>query len=678
MAPILGLALLIAACLWLFLPALHAPFFADDYLFLDQVRGHSLLEALRSPDPIGNFYRPVSRQIWFWLVGRLSGESPQAFHAANVALFLALVTLMFLLGRKLAGARAGVIAAGLVALHYAADVPVLWASGSQDLLAVVGALAATLLHLNGRRGCAAAALLVALLSKEVVLLAPLVILVADHRRGERWADTARRAWPLAASLGVWFVLWVAMPRRHAYGASAALDVSSALAALAHVPQVWLGLEWRPGEPPGLPRVGPPWGPLALVLAAVAAAWPWRLGAHTESGATSSAPMHSGHAVRVGLIWALLAAAPVAVAANIWSAYYYLFAMCGLALALGAGLARLPRGWALLATAALAWGSAGARNLDEFAVPRGAWTTASHINRFYVTRATRTCGRYLADLKRLHPEFPSRSTLFFSGITGNVAFLAGDGPLQRFAYRDPSLRAYPFSGLTVERVHRGPAFFFIATNDSLQELAPGSGLYFDIGFSLVVGDHPREARDALRLEVERDPAATDAHYLLAWVQWALDNRQDALASLARAGVQPVEGPTEEVTAALVAFESRDTLRAIRIMTGALLRHGLDPGAHALLADLTLAADPDDRVGTVEAFAARVLAPEDPNAWRRWAMTQTRGARYEEASVSFERYFALAGEGGRNDAEARSWAAKIRRMLPGGDLAREGLHEPPPAR
>ena len=33
--------------------SLRAPFFADDYLFLDQVRDRSLPAALTSPDPIG-------------------------------------------------------------------------------------------------------------------------------------------------------------------------------------------------------------------------------------------------------------------------------------------------------------------------------------------------------------------------------------------------------------------------------------------------------------------------------------------------------------------------------------------------------------------------------------------------------------------------------------------------
>src|SRR2546428_5389546 len=62
--------------------SLRYPFFADDYLFLDQVRQRTLWATLRSPDPIGNFVRPVGRQVQFWWLSHCSGESPVAFHVA--------------------------------------------------------------------------------------------------------------------------------------------------------------------------------------------------------------------------------------------------------------------------------------------------------------------------------------------------------------------------------------------------------------------------------------------------------------------------------------------------------------------------------------------------------------------------------------------------------------------
>src|SRR5262245_44707635 len=71
-----ALALLLIAVVALHAGALGKPFFADDYFFLEQVRGRSLPEALAAPDPLGNFLRPVSRQLHFWSLARLGNESP--------------------------------------------------------------------------------------------------------------------------------------------------------------------------------------------------------------------------------------------------------------------------------------------------------------------------------------------------------------------------------------------------------------------------------------------------------------------------------------------------------------------------------------------------------------------------------------------------------------------------
>src|SRR5262245_46066822 len=106
---------------------LAAPFFADDYLFLEQVRGRSLIGALFSTDPLGNFMRPVGRQLYFWLVSRAGAESAGLFHAINLALLAALAFLVYRIGRRFAGVGTGVFAASFVGMHYAADVPTLWA-----------------------------------------------------------------------------------------------------------------------------------------------------------------------------------------------------------------------------------------------------------------------------------------------------------------------------------------------------------------------------------------------------------------------------------------------------------------------------------------------------------------------------------------------------------------------
>ena len=91
--PGVALALVLVGVAWLHISALRLPFFADDYLFLDQVRGRSLWAALASPDPLRNFWRPVGRQLYFWLVA-LTGESPLAAHLLNLIIFAGIVAML--------------------------------------------------------------------------------------------------------------------------------------------------------------------------------------------------------------------------------------------------------------------------------------------------------------------------------------------------------------------------------------------------------------------------------------------------------------------------------------------------------------------------------------------------------------------------------------------------------
>jgi len=186
-------ALILTAAIVIHAESLTAPFFSDDYLFLDQVRDRSLPETLTSPDPLGNFFRPVGRQLYFWSLANLGGESPLVFHMANLALYLLVLALLYLLTRRLAGNLAGIAAAAMLALHYAADIPIRWSSGSQDLVAVAGALGALLLYLYGRGMLASVVLLLGLLSKETVVFTPLIAVLLGRGQGATWFNSFKRA-----------------------------------------------------------------------------------------------------------------------------------------------------------------------------------------------------------------------------------------------------------------------------------------------------------------------------------------------------------------------------------------------------------------------------------------------------------------------------------------------------
>lgn len=667
-APWLALLAIVAGMVWLYLPVLHTGFFADDYLFLDQVRDRSLLEALRAPDPLSNFFRPVSRQLYFWIVAGSTHESPFAFHAGNLVTLIAVVVLLWALVRRLSGERAAAFAAAFLALHYAADIPVRWACGSQELMAVAGALGAILLHLQGRHRWAGVAMLAAAFSKEVVLLAPVIAVVADHREGERWAHTARRAWPLALAVAIWGAVSLAMPHTHKTQATEVeFDlVSSPLAALAHLLQVIAGLEWLPGGFPPKPAATAPWLPLGIAASAL---WlVWNGGVSRETRGTRRVA-GTGNALSAGLVWIAVATAPVVAVALLWSAYYYLFAICGVALVLGTLLARAPAPAALLVLAASAWGSAHARALPEFGIGRDAWTPLSHINAAYIERSNLVTSRYLSALQRAYPTLPHGSTLFFVGLQSNVAFQRGDGPLMRWAYRDQSLKAYYLNMFSHETFREGPVFFFVGSGDTLVEMEGGDDLYLRLALGMLVSDQVNNANDALEVAVRKHPGDLRGSYWHAWACWAQGDTATARRRLAAAGYPAGATSAGARDAAIARLAQRDTAGAISIALHEVRANPLDPSAHGLAADLLLIRERKSPEAAIEAFAARALAPGDPYAWRRWAMIQLDRNRPLQAIASFERYFDLGGAEAAADTEAHGYVDATRASIPRGAFATE---------
>jgi hypothetical protein len=639
------------------------PFFADDYLFLEQVRGRPLLAALTSPDPLGNFLRPVSRAAWFWLLGRAGGESPVLFHLANLALFLGAGALLHGLVRRLLGAAAALFALAFLALHYAADVPLRWAAGAQDLLAFFFGLLAVRLHAGERRAWAAASLLIALLSKETAAGTCLVALLFDRASGRPWRDVLRRGAGLVAVTLGWAAWWLVTLRgRPGAGETLSLAPGNAAAALAHFAQVALGLEGRQGGNPlghwGLPPL------LPALVAAAALAWLVRAPAReTAPGEGTARPT-----LWLGAAWTLTGIVPVILVAPIWSAYFYLWALAGCALLAAAVTDRwsLPLRAGALATLVLLSGQA--RGLDEFSADGGAWSWTSHVNRHYVDRSLRFLERSLAQLRAARPALTPRTTVFFVNVPNSMGWQAADGPLLRWAYRDSTLRSYYMTQFTKERAARGPVLYFAFEGDSLVDRSADASLLFSFAFEMVMAERPQSAVEALDWAERDAPGLRWAAYLRALARWGAGDTLAARGDFARAGLQPARS---------LPGRPDDLLRAAGGDTGArialLRRLGtqavLSPWVHAQLAALLLSVGDED--GVVEAYAYRVLAPEEPDAWRCWASAQLSQQKYDAALASLERYLALARAAGQgNDAQAEQVAERLRSMVRGG-IAREAL-------
>lgn len=666
----LALAVVLVAAIWLHRDALRAPFFADDYAFLDAVRGRSLTAALTAADPLGNYFRPLGRQLWFWLVAHPGGASPWVAHALGLGLFMISVTLLFVLVAGAAGPQAGLVAAAVLGLHYAADVPLLWVSGAQDLIAVTAALGALALFQRRRAAFAAVVFALGLLAKETVAFTPVVAVVFARPRGERWDAALKRAWPLFVALVLWLAVWlVTLPARTAFGVEAQLDPRHVPAALVGAARAAFGIEWSASG--GNAR--PAWPDVAaiVIVAAAVIAGSWRVRAGRSDAASQSARGAFGRPAPWGaLAWAGLAALPVAAVMPIWSAYHFLFAVCGVAAALGVLLADAPPGVGVAAVVIVAALSAHARALPGFATRPDPYSAQSHVDRAYLARGMTRVERTLAALRGLRPTLPPRSTLLFAGVPANIAFQTGDGPLVRWAYHDSTLRSRFIGAFRLADAARGPVFFFEMHDDTLREVT-GPDALRDLGLRLLIGDTPEATRDLLTLRVRDHPTDGGSWYPLGLVRLATGDDAGGRAALGAAGLTAVSGPTPEIDRVFRALAEGDTTRAIAIARDGVTAHALDPGAHALLADLQLARDRASYVGAMEAYAAMVLAPQEPGAWRRWAAVLALYGKDAPALAALERYQALAGPAADNDPLARAVRAQVAPRLPGGSEAQKAV-------
>ncbi len=339
-----GLLGLLAGCLLaLHGPVLRWPFISDDYIFLS--RSRRLGDLFSAFIAVPNYFRPVGRELYFFAGYHVFGNHPLAFHLLNFGLLVLTLGLVLALVTRLAGSRAGALAAIAYALMYAHRVQMAWVSCSQDLNATALALWTVLLLLDRRPRGSALAFFLALLSKESVVLLPLVLaiwlaLVETKRAsvGDRVkGGLAGTAW-LWAAVAVWAtVVLIVRFSQHAWlqnSSTPVADVSlnfadfgagylSALLAYLYVDQPWNRLL------DSVLSTRVPWVALALVVAAAVLAV-------TAPRSTSEEASHnpSTDGLRAGLLgcsWAVVGALPIGLVGHHFSAYYVSFSAVGAAI-----------------------------------------------------------------------------------------------------------------------------------------------------------------------------------------------------------------------------------------------------------------------------------------------------------------------------------------------------------
>ncbi len=183
------LAAVVAVALLVYANALGVPFISDD---LSLIVNSDFLRASRWHDafltslwgPVGKdvpYYRPIP-VLLFKASYHLFGLRPEPLHVASAILHAGASAIVFALGRRTMPGYGAAAAAALFAVHPIHTEAVTWVSGIMDVSCAFFSLVAIALHARGTRTSSvagAAALLLALLSKETALVVPALLVGHD-------------------------------------------------------------------------------------------------------------------------------------------------------------------------------------------------------------------------------------------------------------------------------------------------------------------------------------------------------------------------------------------------------------------------------------------------------------------------------------------------------------------
>jgi hypothetical protein len=307
-------------------PTLGVPV-ADDYLFLSHLAFESPLDLL-GPMGAAYYWRPVSRQLYFLLLGPWLLRAPWLAPLLAVLLLLALYAVLYRLARRRFDPPVAAALACFPLLAEPARIFLAWPSAAQHLLGALFAALAVERAAAGSLLPSGAAALLALLSNEAAFVVlPALPLLAWFRTRSR-GETAR--WS-AGTLAV-VVLWgagYAVSRAHGTGlppgAGAGLQAGPLWVILVQALVSQLGYE-------GLaPALRGPLLALCGVLAAAALAGSFSRPARKRIA--RAAPALLG-----GLAWFAVGVVPLAFVLPDWNAWRTTVASLGLAFALTGWLA----------------------------------------------------------------------------------------------------------------------------------------------------------------------------------------------------------------------------------------------------------------------------------------------------------------------------------------------------
>jgi hypothetical protein len=434
--------------------AFGIPFLNDDYVFLDHVSRKGFGALWGFQELAFHWWRPWSREFHYWWLQRAFGAHEWPFHAASFALAFGVLGAYWALARRVAGAPAAAIAVAGAATLPGWGLVLLWSAGAQDLWMLLLSLVALLAWRADRLGWAAIAYALALASKETAAPLPLLFFAYDFWVSRKpWPETVIRLGP---TLGVGFAWGMVHPlllgRLWSHAPASVVPSPAAVppwkAVLLSVLSV-LSLDRWPRPDGGWLKVG--WDALrSAFLLVVFVDLFARPDAHPKDRLAVTRTSRPRGAGALALAWWGVGTLPLLLPGLGWHAYYAQFAALGAWLGLGRLLGR-PSPLTLGLITALAVIGAG-----RAATPSEDWGEAA-----YQRRAGAFVREIRENLLGAYPKMESNARLWFVRLPNNVGFLAGNGPVVRVWYQDPTLQAGYYSAYTVRAGGEpaGPDHFF---------------------------------------------------------------------------------------------------------------------------------------------------------------------------------------------------------------------------
>lgn len=420
---------------------------ADDYAFLDRLLRHAV-------DPFDSmgatfYWRPVSRQLYYTLIGPWMLEAPWAVALLHGALLALTALLAYRIVRHYAAPGVAAAAAAFVLLSEPARALLTWPSGAQHLLAGVFALLAVHQAIAGRLGVAAAAALLGVLSHESAVLAlPALPLVAwAERRGPRATTIA--AGTAAAVVVAWAAGYL-VARAHGVhlpsgGESGGTDTPIARLPLlaAHALAAALSLEDVHGTT--FTVLATLMAVTAAIGVAVAAL---RLGVKPARGAARPPGTRRVTAVMplasAAILWFAIGVLPLAVLLPDWNAWRAWTPTLGFAIGSAALLAAvspwLGGAWVVLKLFGLLASPLAPSHMTKVP-PEG----ASHESFGQLVRLQRMVGGTRHTMLAALPRLPHGARICYWEMPRLATFAFQGSRALRVWYRDSTLDWHPFGG-----------------------------------------------------------------------------------------------------------------------------------------------------------------------------------------------------------------------------------------